>query len=60
VACSSGLVSERVFSTTIAASLISIALNVFIARAAFSCLTENATAESQLISGVAFGSERLL
>jgi Kef-type K+ transport system membrane component KefB len=32
VACSSGMVAENVFSTTLAASLISILLTVFIVR----------------------------
>jgi hypothetical protein len=35
VARSSGMVSEDVFSTVIAASLLSILLNVFVVRAAF-------------------------
>jgi monovalent cation:H+ antiporter-2, CPA2 family len=35
---SAGMVSEDVFTTTIAASLVSILLNVFIARSAFKWL----------------------
>jgi hypothetical protein len=38
VARSAGIVAENVFSTTIAASLISILLNVFIVRGAFAWL----------------------
>jgi CPA2 family monovalent cation:H+ antiporter-2 len=48
VARSSGMVGENVFSTVIAASLISILLNVFVVRGVFAFLGRKFTARGQL------------
>ena len=47
VARSSGMVAENVFSTVIAASLISILLNVFIVRGAFAWLDRRSLSRVQ-------------
>ena len=47
VARSSGMVAESVFSTMIAASLISISLNVFVVRSAFRWLSRELPAQSR-------------
>jgi monovalent cation:H+ antiporter-2, CPA2 family len=60
VAWSSGIVSEHVFSTTIAASLISIFLNVFIARRAFGRFNRSAGDKSALDCNSDFLLEKVL
>jgi CPA2 family monovalent cation:H+ antiporter-2 len=60
VARSSGIVSEHVFSTTIAASLISIFLNVFITRRAFGRFSRGAGDQSAIDCNSDFRLEKVL